>query len=131
MAQQYLNGPIRGYCERWRTKGEKFFALDGVDTFLDLDYAHFLKADLLSRFTAYRQAVGGPWMAVNEAWRGEGMPNVDAGETVLQALSIAPLGWLPPDRETGDQGSNQTGVPGEGGNGDPRRNPAYNPAPGM
>jgi len=58
MGQQYLNGRIRGYCERWKAKGQKF---------LDWDYAHFLKADLLSRFTAYRQAVGGPWMAVNEA----------------------------------------------------------------
>ena len=132
MGQQYLNGPISGYCERWKAKGEKFFGLDGVETFLDWDYAHFLKADLLSRFTAYRQAVGGPWMAVNEARRGEGMPNVDGGETVQQAVNMAPLGWMPPDRgSTGDQGSNQTGVPGEGGNGDPNRNPADDPAPGV
>ena len=36
MGQQYLNGPISGYCERWKAKGEKFFDLDGVDTFLDM-----------------------------------------------------------------------------------------------
>jgi hypothetical protein len=29
------------------------------ETFLDWDYGHFRKADLLSRFTAYRQAAGG------------------------------------------------------------------------
>ena len=88
-----MNGPISSYCERWKAKGEKFFDLDGVDAFLDWDYAHFVKADLLSRFTAYRQAVGGPWMAVNEARRGEGMPNVENGETVQQAVNMAPLGW--------------------------------------
>jgi HK97 family phage portal protein len=130
MGQQYLNGPISGYCERWKAKGEKFFDLDGVEAFLDWDYAHFVKADLLSRFTAYRQAVGGPWMAVNEARRGEGMPNVENGETVQQAVNMAPLGWEPPDRGAGGQGSNQTGGPGEGGNGDANRNPADDPAPG-
>jgi len=115
MGQQYLYGPITLYCEQSKAKGEKFFGLDGVETFLDWDYAHFLKADLLSRFTAYLQAVGGPWMAVNEARRGEGMPNVEGGETVQQAVNIAPLGWMPHNRgNSGDQGSNQTGAPGEG-----------------
>jgi HK97 family phage portal protein len=74
MGQQYLNGPISGYCERWKVNGESFFDLDGVDTFMDRDNAHFLKANLLSRFTAYRQAVGGRWMAVNEARREHAEP---------------------------------------------------------
>ena len=131
MGQQYLNGPISGYCERWKARGEKFFGLDGDDIFLDWDYAHFVKADLLSRFTAYRQAVGGPWMAVNEARRGEGMPNVEHGETVQQAVNMAPLGWTPPDRGTSGQGSDQTGKPGEAGDGDANRDAAADPAPGV
>ena len=131
MGQEYLNGPISGYCERWKARGEKFFDLDGDDAFLDWDYGAFVKADLLSRFTAYRQAVGGPWMAVNEARRGEGMPNVEHGETVQQAVNMAPLGWVPATSGgAGDQGSNQTGVPGEGGNGDPNRGSADDRAPG-
>ena len=70
-------------------------------------------------------------MAVNEARRGEGMPNVENGETVQQAVNMAPLGWVPVAAAgVGDQGSNQTGVPGEGGNGDPNRNPADDQAPG-
>jgi HK97 family phage portal protein len=131
MAQQYLNGPISTYCERWKAKGEMFFDLDGFNAFLGWDYAHFVKADLLSRLTAYRQVVGGPWMAVNEARRGEDMPNVENGETVQQAVNMAPRGWEPPDRGTGGQGSNQTGTPAEGGNGDPNRNPADDPVPGV
>ena len=131
MGQQYLNGPISGYCERWKAKGEQFYELDGDDTFLDWDYGHFLKADLLSRFTAYRQAVGGPWMKVNEARRAEGLSSVPDGDTVQQAVNMAPLGWVPSAKDgTGDQGSNQTGVPGEGGNGDPMRDPANDAAPG-
>jgi len=132
MGQQYLNGPISEYCERWKAKAEQFYELDGDDTFLDWDYGHFLKADLLSRFTAYRQAVGGPWMKVNEARRAEGLSSVPDGDTVQQAVNMAPLGWVPSARGgAGDQGSNQTGVPGEGGNGDPNRNPADDPAPGV
>ena len=132
MGQEYLNGPISGYCERWKARGEKSFGLDGEDIFLDWDYGHFVKADLLSRFTAYRQAVGGPWMSVNEARRGEGMPNVEHGETVQQAVNMAPLGWVPVAAGgVGDHGSNQTGVPGEGGNGDPSRDPADDVAPGV
>ncbi len=59
MGRQYFNGPISGYCERWKAKAEQFYERDGDDTFLDWDYGHFRKADLLSRFIAYRQAVGG------------------------------------------------------------------------
>ena len=128
IGQQYLNGPISGYCERWKAKAEQFYELDGDDTFLDWGYGHFLKADLLSRFTAYRQAVGGPWMKVNEARRAEGLSSVLDGDTVQQAVNMAPLGWVPSaSGGASDQGSNQTGVPGEGGNGDPNRNPADDP----
>ena len=39
-------------------------------------------------------------MAVNEARSGEDMPNVEHGETVQQAVNMAPLGWEPPGRGT-------------------------------
>jgi HK97 family phage portal protein len=131
MGQQYLNGPISGYCERWKAKGEKFFELDGEDVFLDWDYAHFLKADLMSRYTSYRNAVGGPWMSVDEARAAEGLASVPGGDTVLQATNMAPLGWTPPAKSTSQPGSDQTGSPGQGGDGDPERNPAEDtPAPG-
>ena len=51
MGQEYLNGPISFYCKRWKAKGEKSFDLDGEEAFLDWDYGHFEKADLLSRFS--------------------------------------------------------------------------------
>jgi hypothetical protein len=71
-------------------------------------------------------------MKVNEARRAEGLSSVPDGDTVQQAVNMAPLGWVPSARGgAGDQGSNQTGVPGEGGNGDPNRSPADDPAPGV
>lgn len=63
--------------------------------FLDWVYAHFVKADLLSRFTAFREAEGGLWMPVNEAHRGDSIPNFEHGETERQAVNMAPLGWVP------------------------------------
>ena len=130
MGQEYLNGPISGHCERWKASCEKFFGLDGEDLFLAWDYSHFLKADLMSRSSAYRQGVGGPWMSVNEARRAEGLPTVENGDQVLQATNMAPLGWEPPDRGNG-QGSDQTGTPAPGGDGDPLRDPSTDEAPGV
>lgn len=132
MGQQYLNGPISGYCERWKATFGIFFELDDDDLFLDWDYGHFLKADLSSRFTAYRQSVGGPWMSVNEAREAEGMARAPDGDKVQQAGNMVPLGWKPPDKAADSaQGSDQTGSPAPGGDGDPERNPADDPAPGV
>ena len=128
-SQGYLNGPISGYCERWKAKLEKFFDLDGVELFVEFDYSHFLKADIGTRYAAYRQSVGGPWMSVNEARRSEGLKSVPEGDDVLQATNMAPLGWTPPDKATGDQGSDQTGTPAPGGDGDPLRDPSLDDAP--
>lgn len=124
MSQLYLNGPISGYCERIKAKAEKFFELEDP-FFLDWDYAHFLKADLMSRFTSYRNAVGGPWMSVDEVRNSEGLPAVPNGDKVMQATNMAPIGWTPPpDKSTDGPGSDQSGKPAEGGDGDPERNPA-------
>lgn len=123
-AQNYLNGPVSGYCERWKAKGEQFFDLDGDDLFLAFDYAHFLKADQTSRYTAYRQAVGAPWMSVNEARRAEALPDQPDGDAVLQPVNLAPLGYTPPEPSASPPGSDTTGSPGEGGDGDPLRDPA-------
>jgi HK97 family phage portal protein len=128
--QEYLNGPISGYCERWKAKGEKFFGLDGDDYYLFWDYSHFLRADIQTRYTAYRQAVGGPWMSVNEARRGESLPDAENGDTVLQAGNMAPLGSMPAPGAAGQPGSDSTGTTGQGGDGDAEKLPD-DAAPGV
>ncbi len=123
-SQGYLNGPISGYCERITAKFEKFWDIDGEDTFFGWDYNHFQKTDLMSRFTAYRQAVGGPWMAANEVRRLDGMADVADGDVVLQAGNMVPLGTLPTPGTASGPGSDETGIPAEGGDGDALRDPA-------
>jgi HK97 family phage portal protein len=128
--QEYLNGTMSGYCERWKAKLEQVFDVDGEDTFVEFDYNHFLKADIQTRYTAYRQSVGAPWMSVNEARRTEGLPDQDKGNKVMQPTNLAPLGWTPPDKGTGAPGSDQTGQPGQGGDGDAEKLPGDD-APGV
>lgn len=122
-SQGYLNGPISGYCERWKAKGEKFFGLDGEDLFLDFDYSHFQKTDLASRYTAYRQAVGGPWMKPNEVRRMDGLPDAEHGDQVLQGSNMVPLGTPPSAGSGKGPGSDATGTPAQGGDGDPEHIP--------
>ena len=134
--QEYLNNVVSGYCERWVAKLEDTFIDydDDPDLFVEFDYSHFLKADIGTRSTAYRQAVGGPWMTVNEARRSEGLPDVDSGDDVLQATNMTALGWEPPvkpDAATSGAGSDQTGTPGAGGDGDALRDPADDAAPAV
>ena len=118
--QEYLNNVVSSYCNRWTTRAELTFGLDGEELFLEFDYSHFLKADIKTRFDAYRQAVGGPWMAVNEARKSEGLDAAEGGDTVLQPTNMAQLGFKPsPNAPTSGPGSDQSGVPGAGGDGDP------------
>ena len=129
--QEYLNGPISGYCERWKLKLEKTFDLDGDENFIEWNYDHFIKADIQTRFTAYRMAIGSPWMSVNEARKAEGLPDAANGDEVLQPTNNAPLGWTPPDKGAGGtHGSDQTGTPAPGGDGSPEKLPGDDGAPG-
>jgi HK97 family phage portal protein len=125
--QQYLNDVVSGYCGRWTSKLEKFFRVDGADLFMDFDFSHFTKADIQTRYTAYRQAVGGPWMSVNEARAAEDLDRVPDGDAVQKPTNMAGLDWQPPDTAaagTGGAGSDTTGTPADGGDGDANRLPA-------
>jgi HK97 family phage portal protein len=71
---------------------------DGLDlplnqrTELDLDL--LLRMDTVTRFQAYSAAIGGGWMAPNEARRKEGMAPVEGGDTCYmqqQDFSLAAL----------------------------------------
>ncbi len=124
--QQYLNDVVSGYCSRWTSKLEKFFQLDGGDLYFDFDFTHFTKADIQTRYTAYRQAVGGPWMSVNEARAQEDLERVPDGDAVQKPTNMAGLDYEPKDSPAppGGVGSDTTGTPAEGGDGDANRLPA-------
>ena len=47
----------------------------------ELDLDHLLRMDTVSRYAAYTNAIGGGWMAPNEARRKESLPPVAGGDT--------------------------------------------------
>jgi hypothetical protein len=69
-------------------------------------------------------------MSVNEARRGESLPDAENGDTVLQAGNMAPLGSMPAPGAAGQPGSDSTGTTGQGGDGDAEKLPD-DAAPGV
>lgn len=120
--QEYLNTSIVSYTTRWTSKIAKIFDLDPRQYFVEFDYEEHFKADLLTRYTAARIGIIGGFKTHNEIRRREGDPDDPKGNTLLQPTNMAPLGWVPPDKGAGP-GSDETGAPAAGGNGDALRLP--------
>lgn len=123
--QDYLNNVLSSYCERWSARLERDFDIDGVETFVAFDYSHFLKADITSRLNALRVGVISMVYTPNEARASEGLPAVEGGDTLYQPTNMAPIGWTPPasGESPAGPGSDQTGAPAGGGDGDPASTP--------
>lgn len=115
--QEYLNSVISSYCERFKAKLEATFDLDGINQFVEFDYSHFLKADILTRLTAARLGVIGMVYTPNEARAPEGLPPVPGGDVLYQPVNVAPIGFTPV-AAGGGLGSDTTGEPAAGGDGD-------------
>jgi HK97 family phage portal protein len=59
-------------------------------SFMEFQIEGLLRGDTTSRFEAYSKAVGGPWMAGNEARRLENLPRMDGLDEVLSPLNMTP-----------------------------------------
>src|ERR1700674_2860359 len=123
LQQLYINDVIATWAERWVPKFEELGEVDGDEFFVEFDYAHFLKADILTRLTAMRLGVIGMILTPNEARRGEALPDVKGGDTLYQPVNVAPIGFTL-QSAAGGLGSDLTGAPAEGGRGDPASPPA-------
>lgn len=122
LQQLYLNTTLSSWCERWVPKLEELGDLDGDQDFVEFDYSHFLKADLQTRLTAMRTGVVGMIYTPNEGRRGEGLPDVEGGDTLYQPTNVAPIGFTPqPKGAPAGPGSDVTGAPADGGRGDATR----------
>lgn len=116
--QMYLNNTLSNDAERWEAKLADAFGLDGEEAFVAFDLDYFNRADLQSRMTSYRIGVVGMVMTPNEARRREGWPDVSGGDTLYQPTNVAPIGYDPNGGSAGP-GSDVTGAPAPGGDGDP------------
>ena len=116
--QMYLNNTLSTDAERWENKLNDMFGLDGEEIFVEFDLDYFNRADIQTRFTAIRTGVVGGFIKINEARRGEGLPDVVGGDVLLQPTNMAPFPFDPQANGKGP-GSDTTGAPAPGGDGDP------------
>jgi HK97 family phage portal protein len=121
--QMYLNNVLSSDAERWENKLNDMFGLDGEDIFVEFDLNYFNRADMQTRFTALRTGVVGGFLKINEARRSEDLPDVPGGDVLLQPTNVAPFPFTPPKGGAGP-GSDTTGAPAPGGDGDPAAVPS-------
>ena len=64
--------------------------------FVRFDFADLLRGDTEKRFVAYEKALQSSWLSPNEIRAMEQLPAIDGGDTYLQSITYAPLGYTPP-----------------------------------
>lgn len=116
--QMYLNNTVSSDAERWESKLNHVFDLDGEREYVEFDLDYFNRADVQTRMTAYRTGIVGMVYAPNEARRKEGLEDKEHGDVLYQPTNVAEIGFEPAGKETGP-GSDTTGEPAPGGDGDP------------
>jgi HK97 family phage portal protein len=121
--QMYLNNTLSSDAERWENKLQDMFGIDGDEIFIEFDLDYFNRADMQTRYTALRTGVVGGFIKINEARRSEGLPDVPGGDVLLQPTNMAPFPFTPPTAGGPGPGSDTTGKPADGGDGDPTAPP--------
>lgn len=120
--QDYVNNTVTSWIWRWEAKISQTFGLAEQDRMIDFDVEAFLRASMQTRYTAYRTGIQGMFLKPNEVRRKEKLPDDPEGDKLYQPVNMAPLGFEPSsgtDPNASGLGSDQTGLPAEGGHGDP------------
>lgn len=119
----YLNHTLSSDAERWERRLNFAFDLDGETEGVEFDLDYFNRATLKDQLEAIRIGVVGSVISVNEgrrklatSWPG-GLPDDPNGDVIFQPANVVPLG-TPPSSAPGP-GSDTTGEPAAGGDGDP------------
>jgi HK97 family phage portal protein len=117
--QDYVNNVVSSDLERWEAKLNDALGLAADGVFAEFDISRFLRADIGTRYNAYRVGIVGMFLKPNEVRRAEGLPDDPDGDKLYQPTNVAPLGWEPPAKAATGPGSDVTGAPAPGGDGDP------------
>lgn len=117
--QMYLNNTLSNDAERWEAKLEDAFDIDGDKEFVEFDLDYFNRADIQTRLNALGTAVTRSIYKVNEARRKEGLPDDPKGDVIFQPANMVPLGTPASSSKPAGPGSDTTGAPAPGGDGDP------------
>lgn len=91
-AQEYVNYTVSGYTRRWKVKLSKTFNLakDGIHVAFDL--TELVRADITSRYNAYRVGIMSGFLRPNEARVDDGRDPDPDGEKLLQPSNMAVMG---------------------------------------
>lgn len=118
--QEYFNNTVVSWCTRVEEKVGDTFGLADQDVFVEFDLARALRADILTRYQAFRLGTGGAaFLKPNEVRRVEGMPDDPDGDVLLRPANLVPIGTpVATPGAGGAVGSDQTGAPAPGGDGD-------------
>lgn len=121
--QAYINNTLSPWMTNWCQRLAKTFDLD-EPYFVEFDVENFMKTDIETRYNSLRAAILGGIISTNEARAALNMPRVPFGDIILRQQNMVPLGT--PPATNGDQGgigSDSTGSPAPGGDGDPAKPP--------
>lgn len=115
-SQDYRNNTLMTYSLLWESR--MAFTFDLADDpkgpiKCEFDPAPLLKADITTRYGAYRVGILTGFLKPNEARVAEGLEADENGNTLLQPTSMAPMGTLPGEGTNAHGG----GAAGEGGQG--------------
>jgi HK97 family phage portal protein len=125
--QQYVSSTLGAWYDRIVARLIKTFEIDDDEYSIEFDYESILKADLVSRTNSLRVGVLSGLFSINEARASLGMPPTPGGDVVLQPSNMVPLGTTPDQIGSGGSGrgpgSDATGKPASGGDGDSASNP--------
>ncbi len=91
-AQEYANYTLTGYTARWSSKLDAHFDLEADDLFIDWDFSILTKADLPTRYNAYRTGIMSMFLTPNEARIDDGRDPVDGGDKLYQPLNMDAVG---------------------------------------
>lgn len=116
-AQEYINFTISGYTQRWKWKMETAFGLREQGLFVDFDLGQLIRADIVSRYNAYRTGIMSTFLTPDEARIDDGRDPMGGRAAELQYPVNMTDGTTPPagDPNAPDVGSQSTGDKGPGG----------------
>jgi len=63
--------------------------------FVRFDFSAMLRGDVVARYQAYETALHSAWMSPNEIRAHEELEPIEGGDTYLQPVTMAPLGFIP------------------------------------
>lgn len=120
--QMYLNNTIATDAARWQAALNRLFGFDGVNTFIEFDLDQFNIADPVTRAEMGRLLFIGGQRTPNELRRMEGLGPKPGGDDLYRGNNQVPMD-TPADVSGTGPGSDGTGKPAPGGDGDPSGNP--------